>query len=135
MAKVERVAYFMANLEDKPGALLAVMKALKSKNINLGGLWGFGTHEGKATLFVVPKNPDKLRKAWKASGSLAEEGMGFFIKGADRAGALNKSLESLAQAGVNIHAIDAISVGGRFGSFIWVAPGDIDRAARVLGAK
>jgi hypothetical protein len=135
MAKVTRGIYFKAALEDKPGALLKVMQDLKAKNIALSGLWGFGTSQGKAQLYVVSKNPDKLRDAWKASGLLAEEGTGFWIKGADRTGALNKSLEALTGAGVNIGAIHAIAVGDQFGSFLWVTAADARKAAEALGAK
>ena len=133
MPNVQRVTYFMTNLKDKPGALLKIMQGLKAKNIGLAGLWGFGTHDGKAQLFVVAKNPSKLRKVWKASKVLAEEGTGFFIKGTDRTGALLKELESVAKARINIHAVDAIAVGGRFGSFIWVSASDVKRAAKALG--
>jgi len=135
MSKVQRATYFMAHLKDKPGALLKVMQKLKAKNIGLSGLWGFGTAPGKAQLFVVAKNPAKLRSFWKSSGMLAEEGTGFFIKGTDRTGALLKGLEALAKAGVNIHAIDAVSVGGSFGSFVWVEASKVKKAAKVLGAK
>lgn len=135
MAKIDRVTYFKANLEDKPGALMKVMQDLKTKNLGLSGLWGFSTGGGKAQLFVIAKNPEKVRNAWKASGLLAEEGAGFFVKGADRTGALLKSLQALADAGVNIQAIDAIAVGGRFGSFIWTSASDVQKATDALGAK
>ncbi len=135
MAQIERVTYFMANLKDKPGALLKIMQELKAKNVGLAGLWGFATHQGKAQLFAVAKNPNKLRNIWRSSRLLAEEGAGFFVKGTDRTGALIKTLEGLANAGVNIHAIDAIAVGGRFGSFIWVDPSNVKKAAKALGAK
>src|SRR2546422_2905919 len=135
MAKIERVTYFLANLDDRPGTLLKIMRDLKGKNINLAGLWGFSTYEGKAQLYVVPKNPDKLRNEWKAAGLLAEEGIGFFVKGADRTGAMLSTLEALANAGINIRAIDAIAVAGQFGSFIWVHAADEKKAAAALGLK
>ncbi|HEY2933522.1 MAG TPA: hypothetical protein VGK99_17415 [Acidobacteriota bacterium] len=133
MAKVKRTTYFMANLQDKPGALLKVLQDLNTKKISLDGLWGFGTHGGQAQLFVVAKNPEKLRSVWKTSGLLAEEGTGFFVEGTDRAGALIKTLEKIAAAGINIHALDAVAVKGRFGSFVWVE-GDVEKAAKALGA-
>ncbi len=135
MAKIERVTYFLANLDDRPGTLLKIMRDLKGKNITLAGLWGFATYEGKAQLYVVPKKPDKLRSEWKAAGLLAEEGIGFFVKGADRTGALLSALEALANAGINIRAIDAIAVSGQFGSFIWVHAADEKKAAAALGLK
>ena len=135
MAKAQRVKYFKVNLENKPGALLKIMTELKAKNLGLCGLWGFATAGEKAELYVIPKNPDKLRSLWTASGLFADEGTGFWLKGADRTGALNKSLEALASAGVNIDSIDAVAVGGRFGSFIWVGHADVEKAAAALGAK
>ncbi|MBI3006074.1 MAG: hypothetical protein HYY49_11770 [Ignavibacteriales bacterium] len=135
MAKPMRMTHFKANLEDKPGALLSILKDLKAKNLGLSGLWGYATGEGKAELYVITKNPDKVRNAWKDSGLLAEEGTGFWLKGSDRTGALLGPLEALAKAGVNIVAIDAVAVGGKFGSFVWVKPEDVDRAAKALGAK
>jgi len=135
MAKVERVTYFIIKVEDKPGALLKVMQDLRSKSIGLAGLWGYGTGDGMARVFAVGKNPDKLRDALKASGLLSEEGIGFFIKGADRTGALLKPLEALATAGVNIDVTDAIAVGGRFGCFIFVNTTEVEKAAEALGSK
>lgn len=135
MATVKRATYFMANLRDKPGALFKVMQDLKAKDIGLTGLWGFSMSGGKAQLYVVAKNPRKLRNAWKASGLLAEEGTGFVLKGVDRTGALLKPLEALAGAGINIQAIDAIDVSGRYGSFVWVDKANVAKAAKALGAK
>lgn len=135
MAKPQRVTYFKANLEDRPGQLLKIMQDLRAKNVNLAGVWGFATSPGSAQVYAVAKKPEKLRNTWKASGLFAEEQTAFFVKGADRTGALLKTLEALANAGVNIVAIDAIAVGGQFGSFIWVNAADVDRAAEVLGAK
>ena len=133
MAKVKRVTYFMANLEDKPGELLKVMQNLKDKKIGLKGLWGFGTHSGKTQLFVVAKKVEKLRDLWKSSGLLAEEGTGFLIQGSDRTGAMIESLQTLAGGGVNIHAVDAIAAKGRFASLVWVQREDVEKAAEVLG--
>ena len=135
MAAVERATYFVANLKDKPGAAFKVLEGLKAKNVGLSGLWGFSTSGGKAQLYVVGKNPRKVRNAWKASGLLAEEGTGFWLKGTDRTGALLKPLEAIAKAKVNIIAVDAISVGGKFGSFVWVDKKDAGKAAKALGMK
>jgi hypothetical protein len=111
------------------------MKDLKSKNIALKSLWGYGKSEGAADLYAIAKDPDKLRDAWKASGVFAEEGTGFFIKGVDKTGVLLKSLEALAQANVSMKALIAIAVSGKYGSIICVDAMDVEKAAQVLGAK
>ncbi len=134
MAKAKRIAYFKAKIEDKPGALLALVKDLKSRNLGLVALKGVG-QAGQGEILVVAKSPDKLRDAWKSSGTLAEEGTAFFVSGADKTGALVASLDAIAKAGVNIAATEAIAVGGKFGVILWVAPGDLDKTAHALGAK
>ncbi len=135
MAGVKRMSYALTPLADRPGELLRVMQNLKSKNVSLAGLWGFGTEPGKAQLYAIGKSAEKLRSAWKEAGMQVEEGEGFYMSGADRPGALLKPLEALSAGGINIVAIDAVSVGGKFGSFIWVKPTEVERAAGVLGAK
>jgi hypothetical protein len=133
MAKVYKLTYFVANIEDEPGTLLKIMLGFRDKNINLSGLWGFGAKDGKGQLFVIAKDSEVLREAWKDAGLLAEEGTGFFVSGQDRTGALIESLECLVEAGINIHAIDAIALGAVFGSFIWVDASEVERAAIALG--
>ena len=135
MAKPQRVVYFKASLEDKPGALFSIAKDLKSKNLGLVGLFGFGTAQGPAELYVIPRNAEKVRNVWKTAGIDFEEGTSFFLKGADKTGVLVKSLEAIAEAGVNIVASGAIAVGGQYGSFLWVAQSDVEKTAEALGAK
>jgi hypothetical protein len=45
-------------------------------------------------------------------------------------------LDKLAAARINVTAVaGARAGGGRFGGFLWVKPGDVGRAARVLKAR
>lgn len=134
MPKAKRVAYFKAKIDDKPGALLALAKDLKAKKLDLIALKGVG-QAGQGEILAFAKNPKKLKDAWTASGTLAEEGTAFFLTGADKAGALVPSLEAISTIGVNIVAVEAIAVGGKFGALVWVAPGDVDKTAQALGAK
>ena len=135
MAKAQRVTNFNITLDDKPGTLLAIAKDLKSKNVGLVGLMGHGTPTGQAEVYLIAKTPDKLRNAWKSSGVIVKEETSFFVKGADKTGALVKSLEAIAQAGVNITSIDAIAVSGNYGFIVRVAPADVEKTGKALGAK
>ena len=134
MAKAKRLAYFKTNIDDKPGALLALTKDLKGKKLDLIALKGVA-QAGQGEILVIAKSPDKLRDAWKASGSLVEEGTVFFLSGTDTTGALVTSLDAIAKAGVNLVATEALAVGGKFGAVIWVSPEDLDKTAQALGAK
>ncbi|MBP1656046.1 MAG: hypothetical protein H6Q31_647 [Bacteroidetes bacterium] len=135
MASAQRVTCLKARIEDKPGALLAVLKDLKGKSLGLKGLWASTTEPGWSELYVIPKNPEKVRNYWKGSALLAEEGTAFFVKGDDKTGALVKTLEAVSQAGINLVRTDALAVGGKYGTLILVAPGDADKMAKAIAAK
>lgn len=134
MATAKQVKYFKVRVEDRPGALLELARNLQEKNLGLMGLKGVaqGTH---GDVLVIPKDPEKLRLSWQSIGTLVEEGTLFFITGTDATGALVSSLDALTNIGVNVVAIEAAGVGGRFGAFVWVAPEDLDRTAEALHAK
>src|SRR6058998_61578 len=68
---------------------------------------------------------------WKVTGPKKA----FLIAGDDRTGAVADFLGRLADAKINVTAVDAACAGaGRYGAILWVAPRDVTRAARVLGA-
>ena len=135
MAKSKRMTYLVASVDDRPGTAMKLLHDLKKSNIGLVGLWGFGMPDGKAKIYAVAKNPEKLRTLWMGSGLMAEEGTGFLVSGTDRTGVLLKTLEGLAAAGINIKMMDALATGGKFVSLIWVAPAQVEDAAKALGCK
>jgi len=57
------------------------------------------------------------------------------VKGADKTGALVKTLEAIAKEGVNIISVHAVAAGGNYGSFIRVAQADVAKTTKSLGAK
>lgn len=131
----QRVTFFRTRLEDKPGSLLAALKNLKAKNLGLVGLWANPGEPGWANLYIVPKNPEKVGDYWRSASLQEEEGTAFFVKGADKTGVLVKTLDAIQQAGVNLLRTEALAVGGKYGTFLVVAPDDIDKTAKALGVK
>lgn len=135
MAKAQRLPCFKITIEDKPGTLLAIAKILKEKNVGLIGLKALESQPGQSVVYLLPKNPDKLRRALKSSGVAFDEGSSFFVKGADKTGVLVKTLAAIADAGVNLSATDAIAAGGSYGALFHVAPADLEKTAKALGVK
>jgi hypothetical protein len=134
MASAKRVTYFKAKIADQPGAMLALVKGLKAKNIGLVSLKGIGQGE-YGEILAVAKNPDELRNEWQATGALVEEGSAIYISGADKTGALLANLDAIERAGVNIVAIEAVVAGGQYGTVLWVAPVDLEKTVQALGIK
>ena len=55
-------------------------------------------------------------------------------QGDDRIGAVADLVGKLAEAKINVIAVDAVSVDERYGALCWVAPRDVKKAATLLGA-
>jgi ACT domain-containing protein len=60
---------------------------------------------------------------------------GFLVQGDDRRGAVAEVLQKLADAAINVTAVDGVSAGaGRWGAILWVKPQSVNKAAKVLHA-
>jgi prephenate dehydratase len=58
----------------------------------------------------------------------------FHISGPNKVGVLCNVLDILDKVKINIDVLDAISFSGRFGSYVWVDPKDVEAAAKMLKA-
>src|SRR5438128_1605298 len=132
---VRLVEYFYITTPQKPGVGAAVLNELRQAGVNLLGFSGFPSGRG-AQIDFVPEDAAAFRAAakkakWKVTGPKKA----FLIAGDDRTGAVADFLGRLADAKINVTAVDAACAGaGRYGAILWVDPRDVTRAARVLGA-
>ena len=133
---VRRVDYAYATIPDTPGEGDRILSALRESGVNLIACLGFPTGDGRSQLDLVPDDPSALHEAAARAGiTLSGSKQAFLVQGDDRLGAAQETTAKLAQAGVNLTAVAAISAGsGRYGMILWVAPGDLDQAAEALGA-
>ena len=133
---VRKVHYYSTMVPDRPGQTFKVLAALVSGGVNL--LACSGTTRGRrAQIDVVPDDTRKFAAVSRRSGlAFSEKKAGFLIQGADRPGALADNLKVLAEAGINVAAVDGLSAGsGRWGAIIWVAAKDVRRAGSLLRAR
>ncbi len=132
--RVRVVDYFYTTVSNKPGEGARALGVLAEAGVNLLAFSGFPSGR-QAQLDFIPQDArafrDAARKAkWKVTGPKRV----FLIEGDDRVGAGAETMRKLADAGINVTAIDAIcSGGGRYGVLLWVDARDVRRAAKVLG--
>lgn len=133
---VRKVDYFSIQVSDKPGEAFRVLSTLVSAGINLLACTGT-PHGRRARIDVVPDDTRKFNAAAKKAGlPFTSKKTGFLIQGEDRPGALADNLGTLAEAGINVTAVDAVAAGkGRWGAILWVKSKDMSKGARLLGAK
>ncbi len=133
---IRKVDYFKIMISNRTGKGAKVLGALKGSGVNLIAFSGFPLGR-RVQLDFVPKNGAVFRRAAKKAGlKIAGKKSCFLIQGKDKAGAVAAVAGKLAEAGIGITALDAIAAGGgRFGALLWVAPKDIGKAAKALGAS
>jgi len=133
---IRLVGYFYVQVPDKPGEGARVLNHLKDMGINLLAFHGFPSGR-RAQLNVVPSDPAALRAAARqAKLKLVGPKTGFLIQGDDRVGAVADIIAKLAEAKINVTAVDAVSAGfGRYGAILWVKPPHVNKAAKVLAAS
>jgi len=133
---VRLVEYFYMTTPQKPGVGAAVLNELRRAGVNLLAFSGFPAGRG-AQIDFIPEDAAAFRAAAKqAKWKLTGPKKAFLISGDDRAGAVAELLQKLADAKINVTAVDAACAGaGRYGAILWVAPRDVTRAARALGGE
>jgi hypothetical protein len=132
---VRLVEYFYVTAPQKPGVGAALLGELRQAGVNLLAFTGFPSGRG-AQVDFVPENPAAFRAvAKKAKWKVTGPKKALLVEGDDRPGVVAELMQRLADAKINVTAIDALCAGsGRYGAILWVAPRDATRAARTLGA-
>jgi hypothetical protein len=133
---IQKVNYVYVTVGSKPGEAARILGAVRDANVNLLAFTGFPAGRNKAQVDLVAADIAPLRAVAKRLGlQLSRAKRAFLAQGMDAVGAAIPPLEALGANNINVIAADAVASGdGRFGMLFWVAPGDYNRAAKLLGA-
>lgn len=133
---VQRVEYYHVTVPDTPGQGLRILSELKQRGVNLLAFLGFPLGGGQSQIDLVAEDPDSLKDAARQAGvTLSDARRAFLIQGDDRVGVVADITARLAAANINVTAAAAAGAGsGRYGSIVWVAQADYEKAADTLGA-
>jgi hypothetical protein len=133
---VRKASYFKTIVPNRAGQGARVLGALGDAGVNLLAVLGFPAAGGSQIDVIARDRPALTRAARKAGIRLSGPKPVFLIEGVDRPGALAAVLKKLAAAKINVTAVGGVRAGGgRYGGFLWVKPGDVARATRVLKAR
>ena len=136
METIRTVEYFYIQAPDKPGEGAKLLTMFKEAGVSLLAFSGFPKGR-RAQIDFIPADPAAFRAAArKAKLKLVGPKTGFLVQGEDRLGAVAELMAKLADAKINVTALDAVAAGaGRYGAILWVKPGDVTKATRVLGTS
>jgi hypothetical protein len=131
--EARRRAYFSIDTEDRPGELFRFSVKMKEAGVNLSALWAFGQGHGHAKIFAIADDLDKLRAALKGAGYAGKQHSCFELTGDDKIGVLCETLDKVEGQSINLHAVDAVAVGGRCVCYLWSAQTDVEAIGKLLG--
>ena len=132
-----KVSYVDLKVPNRARQATQVLGALSEAGVNLLAFTGFPDRGGKSQIDLVTNDLVGVRRVARQQGwRIGKTKKGFLIQGRDRAGAVHRHLQKLADQRINVIAVDAVAAGkSQFGMILWVKPKDYARAARALGAR
>ena len=135
--RVRKIDYCYAKASSRAGQGAAMLSELRDAGVDLLAFTGFPIGGGKAQLDFATGNIAAVRRvARKNRWRLSKTKKAFLVQGSDQVGACHRQLAKLADAKINVTAVDAVSAGrNRYGMILWVKPKDYARASKALGAK
>jgi hypothetical protein len=133
---IRKATYFSMQVPNRTGQGALMLGALKDAGVNLLAFTGF-PHGRGAQVDFVPYDAGAFVRAARKLGLKVGKGKTVFVAaGDDRPGAMAAICQKLADAGINMIAMDAVAVGKkRCGAMFWVDAKDVRRTSRALGAQ
>ncbi len=129
---IRRATYIAISTEDRPGQLARFSKKVSELEVNLEAVWSFGTGRGNAEIIAIPWDPNLFKKIAREAGWAFREGACFHLSGEDRPGALAETLDRIAQEEINLHAVNAMAIEGKYSAYVWCGEEDIEKVRKVL---
>jgi len=135
--QVRKINYCYTKVSARAGQGAAILSKLRDARVDLLAFSGFPIGGGKAQLDFATDDIAGVRRVARAEGwRLSSTKKAFLVQGSDEVGACQRQLAKLADARINVTAVDAVTAGRhRYGMILWVKPKDYSRAAKVLRAK
>jgi hypothetical protein len=133
---VTKVDVWAAQIEDKPGGLAKLLKAVGGAGANLECVVARRdpSKTGKGVAFLTPVKGASVRKAAKAEGLAPAEKLATLkVEGDDAPGVGSRIISAIADSGVNLRGVSGAVVGRKFVAYLgFDGNEDATKAARAL---
>jgi hypothetical protein len=132
--EIRPVEHYSFSIPNKVGEGARVLGALRDAGVNFTAIWGYPRGTGRAQFELIPENGPAFAAAAKQAKLRVKKSAAFYIHGEDHPGAIADVLKKLAEARINVGAVQAICGGrGRYGAVVFLPANTMKKAASVLG--
>ena len=134
--KAKKVEVWAADLEDQPGGLARVLSAMADAGASLECVIARRKPDrpGAGVVFLAPVKGKKAEAAAANAGLRRAQDMGTLrVEGDDKPGLGGRMTQAVADAGINMKGVSAMTVGKKFIAYFgFDRPEDADQAAAAL---
>ena len=115
-------------LENRPGTLAALGKAIGEAGINIEGLCGFAS-DGEGIVHILVEDAATARRAIEAAGlEVRDEREVIVVDVRDEPGTMGETIWRIANRGVNVELV----YGAFFGNRLVIGANDLSQASAAL---
>lgn len=128
---IRQVTAVVMQVQDEVGVLNRVLCVLRDSGVNMLAI-ASQRRQGTA-LMAIPDDVQAVRELARQQGVHLQTRQVFLIEGDDRVGALCDLTESIANAGISIEDVAALSAASRYAAVLTFADADLEAAAEAIG--
>ena len=123
---------FAISLEDRPGTLGKLCKALAEEGVNILAYQQFPHEKGNGSVRLVVDNPDRAKVVLDRQRSNYKEAEVAQVKLAHRSGELGRAASRLGEAGININYGYCGTEPSTNATFLILGVAEVGKAVKVL---
>jgi hypothetical protein len=123
---------FAISLEDRPGTLGKLCKALAEEGVNILAYQQFPHEKGNGSVRLVVDNPDKAKVVLDRQRSNYKESEVAQVKLANRPGELGRAASRLGEAGININYGYCGTEANNNATFLILGVAEVGKAVKIL---
>jgi hypothetical protein len=123
---------FAISLEDRPGTLGKLCKALAEEGVNILAYQQFPHEKGNGSVRLVVDNPDRAKVVLDRQRSNYKEAEVAQVKLAHRSGELGRAASRLGDAGININYGYCGTEANNNATFLILGVAEVGKAVKIL---
>ncbi len=130
-SRVSQVTAVTLRIEDRVGALAEILELLREAGLNMVAI--ASQRRTGTALMVIPSDLEAVRRLAAEHGLLLSMRQVFLVEGDDGVGVLCDITRRIADAGVNIEDVAALSAADKYAAVFTFADADLEAASKALG--